>query len=328
MNVPLTTVLYPSKIKKEGIIWCTSLYIMKDSSYKSYKISPFRTPGAIHELYFYNAVTSPWGRVVASGMAKGTKLNNWWNTAHAKKQGQHYSLVMMLENSVGFYSNARGFECSLKWGNFFIEFPGQKHRYAPGLDEAWGELCVEFEGEIFDSMLKEKVLSINSSVWCLKNPEHWFLRLQEMLQRPRAASTLGAAREVMAFSAFLLEMIEAAQPQKPSSVPDDWFDRACVLLSRDLSRPLDLRAVAEELEMSYEYFRINFRQLAAMPPGKYRDQQRYKAACERLINTHEPCWEIALYLGFCDEQHFSRRFKQWAGLPPQIYRARHKAKKR
>jgi AraC-like DNA-binding protein len=45
-------------------------------------------------------------------------------------------------------------------------------------------------------------------------------------------------------------------------------------------------------------------------------------AAKRIAETNQPLRVIAEELGFCDEFHFSRRFKQIAGVSPAVYRKR------
>jgi len=287
----------------------------------SHHKSAYAASGASNELYFYNLMHSSLGQLTAAGTGQRGKLNNLWTgRTKGKVKETQYSLLMVLENSGGFYKNETGFECALAFGDFILRIPGDSQHIAQGIKETWGELCVDFEGKIFDILRKEKVLSLDSPVWHLENPEPWILRLKELLHRPRPASQLEVARETVSFLTFLLEMLEAATPKSAFPAPSNWFNNACLMLSSDLSKPLDLKAVAKKLDMGYETFRVKFRHEAGMAAGKYRDAERCKAACNHLLNTRKPCWEIALYLGFCDEQHFSRRFKKWTGLAPQAYR--------
>ncbi len=287
------------------------------------KIPQRSTYRATNELCFFSVATSPLGRLLAGGVGRKGQLNNWWNIEHPKKTSSNYYLVMMLQDSGGFYSNENGFECSLQYGDFFIAFPGQKIRYAPGATEIWSELCVAFEGTAFDLLQQPGLLSPHTPVWQLNNPKPWLGRLQTMLHATRPASTLEVAREATQFLALLLEMLEAASHKTAAPATSDWFDRACVMLSSDLSQPPRLKQIATELDMSYDTFRRNFRQRAGLSPGKYFDKQRCQEAQDRLVKTQIPCWELAHYLGFCDEQHFSRRFKEWTGLSPRNYRSHH-----
>jgi AraC-like DNA-binding protein len=285
-----------------------------------HKKAPF---GNSNELYFFNVAESALGRLLAGGSGTKGQLNNWWNVEHAKQTANNYYLVMMLEGSAGFYNNEKGFECPLEYGDFFIAFPGQKHRYAPGEAEVWNELCVGFEGEVFDRLQNAALLSPQTPVWHLETPLPWITELKAMLRAPRPTTALGLARETAQYVVFLLKMLEAATPKSSEHALSDWFEQACIMLSTNLSHPPDLKKIALELGLNYETFRRNFQRRAGLPPGKYFDEMRCKEACKRLSETQSPCWEIAHYLGFCDEQHFSRRFKAWKGLSPRNYRIKH-----
>ncbi len=50
---------------------------------------------------------------------------------------------------------------------------------------------------------------------------------------------------------------------------------------------------------------------------------RVSRACALLARTSKPVAEIAYELGFEDQLHFSRRFRQFIGQPPTAYRRSH-----
>src|SRR6185312_11724953 len=72
--------------------------------------SAYGTSKASSELFFYNTLDSPLGRIVAAGTGKCGKLANRVSTEESEQlREQHYSLLMVLESSGGFYRNENGF---------------------------------------------------------------------------------------------------------------------------------------------------------------------------------------------------------------------------
>jgi AraC-like DNA-binding protein len=260
--------------------------------------------------------------LVVAGSGHRGKLNNWWNFNKLADSRGRFGLVILLKDAAGFFGDSSGFECSLQYGDFFLDFPESRIRYAPGRDEVWSELCIGFEGPVFNLLLEHEVLSPTRSVWSLAEPAKWIKTLSLLVEQPRPKSPLGAAHETAAFLEILLAMLESATPKQPGPATSDWFYQACVLLTSDLSRPLDLKTIASELGMNYETFRLQFRRRSGLAPGQYFDAMRCEEA-RRMLTTSSTCWEIALYLGFCNEQYFSRRFKSWTGLTPRQYRNAH-----
>jgi len=78
--------------------------------------------------------------------------------------------------------------------------------------------------------------------------------------------------------------------------------------------------IAGQLHMSYENFRKRFARLAGMPPSQYRMRRVMERASELMHRSHITLREVADECGFCNEFHFSRRFKQIVGLSPKEYR--------
>jgi AraC-like DNA-binding protein len=72
--------------------------------------------------------------------------------------------------------------------------------------------------------------------------------------------------------------------------------------------------------MSAETFRKKFARLAGTPPWRYRMTQVIERACRLVHEGRLTNKEIAERLGFNDEFHFSRRFKQITGRSPREFR--------
>jgi len=278
--------------------------------------------GNFDELYFDNGAPDPAGDFLGAGISLPFRPSDWWEMRGLWSY-PYYSLNLILEGGSGSYRNESGFQCNLRYGNFFLTFPGIKQHYGPGKQERWSELYVGFRGQIFDHYLKQGILQHYLPVWQLDDPAPWMKRFQQLLQAPRPHTRIGTAREVTRFLALLFEMQEQAQPVQASLANSDWFSQACLMLTADMHHKVNLREVAEQLGMSYHTFRLYFTQRAGMPPMQFRDKHRLRAACEWLVsNPHKSCKQIAFTLGYYNGDHFSAHFKRHMGMTPNQYRKR------
>jgi len=273
-----------------------------------------------NELFFENAATCPLGELKAAGTGQHGDLNRWRKPDVLRSRVSLYGFAMILPDTQGHYDDENNFCCEIANGDFILQFPHLKHRYAPGDGQMWNEMCVGFKGPIFDTLRECGVLDAACPVWHVENIAPWQTRFEQLLLAPRPTDLHSVTREVAQFLAFLLEIMEAATPKNQTAAPDDWFTKACVMLTNDLSRKADLREIAAKLGMNYDSFRRHFQQRAGQPPIKFRDEHRREAACKRLRETNDSCWIIARYLGFYDETHFSHSFKKWTGITPRQFR--------
>ncbi|GLH73839.1 transcriptional regulator [Geothrix limicola] len=83
---------------------------------------------------------------------------------------------------------------------------------------------------------------------------------------------------------------------------------------------LGLESIAEELGVSYSWFRQAFRRQSGLPPQRFRQNQRMTRACQLLSDTQLPVANIAQELGFGSLSYFSRVFRKETGLSPTLWR--------
>jgi len=275
--------------------------------------------GDVRGLYFENSIHPPAGHLIQAGMATPGRRNDWWDVRDLRSF-PYYNFSIILESGAGFYRDENGYSCQLSFGNFILIPPGLKQYYGPGKDEYWSELCVSFNGALFKTLQRYKIIHKTLPVWHVGQSSLWIERLQPLLAAPRPTSHAGIIREAAAFLALLLEILENASPASGGEVSSDWFENACVMLTVDLSQKVDLQQIARNLGMSYHTFRTYFAQRAGRSPIEYRNVQRIKTACHFLKSTTAPCRDIAFRMGYATEQRFSADFKQKMGMPPSEYR--------
>lgn len=276
-------------------------------------------PELENEAFFKSSHTNLLGGLDAAGITRSTQ-NNYGPDLRKWRSFPYYTLNMILENGKGSFRNEAGFQGEVAYGDFFLTFPGVNHLYGPGSEEYWNEMYVSYSGEMFDVYYKQKYFCPEQPVWHLDDPTLWIDRLRKLLRGTRPATKMAVAAETSRFLSLLFEMFDVASPASAGPMHQDWFDKACFLLTRDL-RNVDLPVIARELGLSYPSFRLNFTRRAGMPPYQYREQKRIEAAREMLIsNPSKLNKEIAFTLGYSRGDHFANQFKKHTGFLPGEYR--------
>ncbi|MDF0729614.1 AraC family transcriptional regulator [Pseudomonas entomophila] len=95
--------------------------------------------------------------------------------------------------------------------------------------------------------------------------------------------------------------------------------RARELLESRLADPPSLEALASAVNLSPFHFARVFRQATGLPPHAWLKQRRLVRARE-LLKSGVPALEVAFALGFSDQSHLNRQFKQAYGVTPGTYR--------
>jgi transcriptional regulator GlxA family with amidase domain len=92
------------------------------------------------------------------------------------------------------------------------------------------------------------------------------------------------------------------------------------LLHAQLAAPPSLEELAAAVNLSPFHFARVFRRATGMPPHSWLMQQRIAQARALLQHGCLPV-EVATQLGFADQSHLSRQFKQAYGVGPAAYRS-------
>jgi AraC-like DNA-binding protein len=98
------------------------------------------------------------------------------------------------------------------------------------------------------------------------------------------------------------------------------LQRVCQYMDAHLETNIHTETLARIAGLSRWHFVRAFGQSAGATPHSYLVHRRLGRAQQLLADTDLPLAEIALKTGFSDQSHFGRRFMQFYGVSPSIFR--------
>lgn len=119
-------------------------------------------------------------------------------------------------------------------------------------------------------------------------------------------------------------LLRLSRSVSPPAVPRERarLEGARAMIERHHAERLPLRALAGAARMSPYSLHRAFRERYGLPPLEYQHLVRIQRAQDLLReDPTRPLSALALDLGFADQAHFTRRFKQYVGMPPRRWRA-------
>ena len=230
-----------------------------------------------------------------------------------------YAVVYLLAGG-GTFADGLGRRQEVTAGDVLLLFPDVPHAYGPPPGGRWDEIFFVFHGPMFEAWRAAGLLNPREPIRQAEPVAAWHRKFASICPGDRQGE--GAALlELARLSGVLAELFaaSAAPTGRAQDAPPDWLAEVC----RELERPdvaPDWPRLAARSGLSYERFRKKFTELKGVPPARYRLLRLVDRACVLLTEDERPLKAIAHELGFCDEFHFSKLFKQRTGLAPSAYR--------
>jgi AraC-like DNA-binding protein len=247
----------------------------------------------------------------------------------ARRTLNSFAVVYLDAGSGSFVSAATELR-PVKQGHLFFLFPGVWHQYGAGEGEVWKEYWFLFDGFIPDRYRQIALLDPARPVYDMGYDRDLIRRWQECLH----ISETKPPKHALMLSSKLFSMLGHVLDK--GHAEDGQADRHSKLISTVVAlmeehvsdASFSLESYAQQLGMCYSGLRRLFKSRVGHSPARYFSRMRIHAAMARLLRTDERIKQIASDLGFEDPYHFSRRFRQIAGLSPEDYRKAFKGQPR
>lgn len=223
----------------------------------------------------------------------------------------------------GSYADAGG-RSEVAAGTMVLVFPGRPHWYGTQ-GGTWDETFLVFDGPVFRLAEQQGLLRQDRVLLHGLPVRPWRRRLDAFRLSPRPTAPGARDAEALELLALLAEAGDAATgvvgPTGPTGpTGGDWFARSVDLLESDLDRTLSMPQVAARVGLPYETWRRRFRARAGVGPQQYRARHRLDTVAGLLTLTSLSTREMAAALGYSDERHLIRRFRERTGTTPRQFR--------
>lgn len=273
-----------------------------------------------------------WGLyVTTAGEARIAPHTVYPPSGHPKGYAFDWQHGRMLEGFALLYiSSGRGtFEskprisATLDAGHAFLLFPEIWHRYTPDSNTGWHEHWIGFDGEAPRHWLKYKFISARNPVVRINAEDTVMATFSRVMQairgnRPALQQILaGATANLMGLFYSAQQAQPAAETQHPNAI-----ELAMTRIQNEFKSSMDMKRLAQELGVSYSWFRHTFTAHTGLSPHQYLLELRLVHARHLLAETELSIKEIATHTGFEDELYFSRLFRQKLNLTPSQWRTR------
>ncbi|MEE1951418.1 AraC family transcriptional regulator [Pseudomonas alcaligenes] len=231
--------------------------------------------------------------------------------------------IAVLEEGAERY-RYRGAEHLAAAGSFALLNPDEVHTGSRASEQGWRYRVFYPQPQQFRELLAELELPHSSapmfhgSVHADADLVAALLQLHRQLEHPQAPTLQRQTlwREVML--RLLQRHARIPQAREPGAEPRA-VALAKELLAARLGEPPSLEELATLVNLSPFHFARVFRRATGLPPHAWLKQRRLEQARALLRSGCAPL-QVALQLGFADQSHLNRQFKQSYGVSPGEYR--------
>lgn len=229
-------------------------------------------------------------------------------------------VAVYLLRGTGTFTDWDGRPHRVAAGDLVIMPAGRRHGVQQDADGQWAESWLTLHGGFGDTLMALGVLPGDQFILHpgldLTLVQQFERVLDDLSHLPDYAlpSVLSQAHELLNHAAML---------HRKRTIPDrqqQIIESACVLLSQDLDKRIDVETVAAKLDMSYERFRKLFRQRVGVSPGDYRIRRRIDRARALIWQHGLSNKQVAYELGYPDPFTFSKQFRKVTAMWPDEYR--------
>lgn len=215
---------------------------------------------------------------------------------------------------------------SIKSGQGFLIFPGQITTYIADQNLPWEYVWIEFDGLRVKEALDLTELSVNTPVYHSHSKDLREQLMNEMLYIVHHAkeSPFHLIGHLYLFLDYLTQSAKSKKLVQSSKMSDYYIKEAINYIEQNFQNNITIEDIAAVCGINRSYFGKIFRNSIGRSPQEFLMNYRMVKATELLKLTSLSIAEIGSAVGYENQLHFSRAFKNVYGISPREWRNQHK----
>ncbi|MCI9441317.1 MAG: AraC family transcriptional regulator [Ruminococcus sp.] len=210
----------------------------------------------------------------------------------------------------------------IKTGQGFMLFPGQISTYVADRNLPWEYTWVEFDGLRAKGAVDAAGLSKDQPIYHARSKDLREEMMKEMLYlvEHKDMPPLHLIGHVYLFLDFLTRSTVHMANAKGSSLRDFYIKEALSFMEQNFQNDISVEDIAATCGLNRSYFGKIFKEALGKSPQEFLLSYRMIKAAELLKLTRLSIGDISNAVGYANQLHFSRAFKNMYGLSPREWR--------
>lgn len=211
---------------------------------------------------------------------------------------------------------------SIKSMQGFMIFPNQITTYVADRQLPWEYVWLEFDGLRVKSLLDTIGLSLDKPVYHARNKSLREDMANEMLyiSRHKDESPFHLIGHLYLFLDYLLRSAADEQLEHGSKLREFYIHEALTYIEHNFQNEITIEDIAGVCGLNRTYFGKIFKEALGKTPQEFLLNYRMLKAAELLKLTSLSIGDIGLAVGYANQMHFSRAFKNNYGISPREWR--------
>ena len=206
----------------------------------------------------------------------------------------------------------------------FMLFPGQVSTYIADNDEPWEYIWLEFDGFQAKAAINAIGLSQDKPIYHPLSIKLCELALDEMIYiiEQKEAAPLHLIGHLYLFLDYLTRSAVTSQSQnkRKNNSSHYYISEAIKFIELNYQKDITVEDIAENCGLNRNYFGKKFKEEFGKTPQEFLMRFRMTKATELLEHSQLSIGEISCAVGYNDQLHFSRAFKNTYGISPRQWR--------
>ena len=218
----------------------------------------------------------------------------------------------------------------IKSGQGFMLFPHQVCTYVADHEIPWEYVWVEFDGLRAKETVELSGLNPNHPVYNARYKDISQTMKEEMLYivNHKNESPFHLIGHLYLFIDSLVRSSSSAQIDKGNSLRDFYIKEAISFIEQNFQNDISVEDIAASCGLNRSYFGKIFHENMGKTPQEFLISYRMTKAAELLKLTDLSVGDIGNAVGYPNQLHFSRAFKNVYGTSPRQWRYDHGGGKR